>query len=170
MMAKDSALSKNAPPGRMVTGWPPAFTISGSSSPFAGGGPKPIKPFSDWSVISIPGGINAQTSVGRPMPKLTTSPSISSWAMRYAIRFLLSLSAIDFSSLNYEVHEKMGGHYMIRINLPCFHNLLHFHDHRFCCHGHNGVEIAGALLVNQVAFPVCLPGLDQGKVCLKGFF
>ncbi len=85
IMPKERAESKKAAPGSTVTVSLPALIKSGSTSSSAGYGPTPRIPFSDWSVTCTPAGRWFGMSVGRPMPRLTYSPSVSSAAARTAI-------------------------------------------------------------------------------------
>ena len=59
--------------------------------PSAGGAPVPIRPFSDWKYTCMPGGTNFETSVGMPMPRLTSMPSRSSCAIRLAMMVWASM-------------------------------------------------------------------------------
>jgi len=69
-------------------GAPPAFTMSRSSRPGGGAGPRPMSPFSDWRMMETPAGRWFTTSVGRPMPRFTTSPERKIRAMRLAMTSL----------------------------------------------------------------------------------
>ncbi len=55
-MEKDSSWAKKLVPGMILTGWPPAFTKSGSPSPAVCTSPKPSTPFSLWNTTSRPAG------------------------------------------------------------------------------------------------------------------
>jgi len=67
----ESALLKYDVPGNSVTISFPALTRSGSISDSSGYGPTPSIPFSECSVMSMPGGTWLATIVGMPMPRLT---------------------------------------------------------------------------------------------------
>jgi len=68
----ENAESKLTAPGSAEMNPPPASVRFGSSMPVGGGEPKPMMPFSLWNATSTPGGTYFATSVGRPMPRLTS--------------------------------------------------------------------------------------------------
>ena len=72
-------------PGSEVIGSLPALTSAGSISPSAGAGPTPSIPFSVCSTTPLPSPRKSATSVGIPMPRLTTSPSWRCAATRRAM-------------------------------------------------------------------------------------
>ncbi len=52
----------------------------------------------------------------------------------------------------------------IRVELAGFHQFLHFRHGNASRGGHVGIEITRRLAVNQIAFGITLPGLDQRYV------
>lgn len=56
IMAKDCAESKIDAPTRAVTVCLPALIMSASTSASLGNAPMPSRPFSDWSMTSMPSG------------------------------------------------------------------------------------------------------------------
>ena len=88
----DIALSNAQAPGSALTGRPPASVRRGCAMPSSGIGPVPIKPFSDWKNTLMPAGRKFDTSVGMPMPRLTSMPGCNSWAMRFAMIVCASMA------------------------------------------------------------------------------
>src|SRR3989338_7160882 len=122
MMAKDMDESKQQPPGTMVAASPPAFTRFGSSWPGAAGGPRPMKPFSEWRSIPLPSGRNWVTRVGMPMPRFTIEFSGSSFAILFAILSLILSSMLfspfrGFRHLHQGVDENAGEGHFFRVEL-----------------------------------------------------
>src|SRR4051794_14498140 len=65
--------------------------------PSSGGAPVPISPFSDWKKTCMPAGTKFATSVGIPMPRFTSMPDESSWAVRRAMMVCASMGALTNS-------------------------------------------------------------------------
>ena len=91
IIANDDAESKAAAPGIKVTGFLPASISSRSTSPSAGRGPTPSRPFSVCRKILTSGSRKPGIRLGMPMPRFTTSPEWSSCAARAAITSRASL-------------------------------------------------------------------------------
>src|SRR3954469_2124339 len=148
MRPNDIALSKVAAPGSAPMGPPPASVRSSPSSPSSGKASMPMMPFSDWKKISASLGTKAATKVGRPMPRLTRSPSLSSRATRLAIRVFSSTAPLLRDQM---VDQHGGRHDRIRRYHPDRHDILSFSHHDIAGHGHHRIEIPGRQHVSQVA-------------------
>src|ERR1035438_9418514 len=95
------------------------------------------------------------------MPRLTSSPSFSSRATRFAIS---TLSSIGSAPLNDVVDaDKWRGHHVWRNN-PYGHDVLRFGNHRPAGLGHHRVEIASRQGILQIAVVVRAVGGDQREV------
>src|SRR5262249_28127165 len=145
---KDVALSKVHAPGSAPTGFPPASVSRGWCMPSAGGAPVPISPFSDWKYTCNPGGTNFETSVGMPMPRLTSMPSLSSCAIRLAMIVWASMGSRVGDDV---VDDGCGGDDVVRSDHADGHDVLGFDDHLVGRHGDDRVEIAGGQRVVEVA-------------------
>ena len=132
MMPNEVALSKVEAPGTWVMYPPPALMNQGSSLPASGVEPMPIMPFSDWRVTCTPSGRKLGISVGRPIPRLTTSPSCSSLAARRAIKGLICsfsmilrfiviyrYSVFDWPDVPGRDATHIGGHFQPRFTISC---------------------------------------------------
>src|SRR5882762_8340185 len=94
-------------PGSNDTGFPPASVSVTCAKPSSGTGPVPIRPFSDWKKTWTPVGRWPATSVGMPIPRLTSMPERSSSAMRLAIMVWASMAGIgDESGIGDEVVDE----------------------------------------------------------------
>ncbi|CPH91355.1 Uncharacterised protein [Bordetella pertussis] len=122
-----------------------ALTMSGSSCPGAGTGPRPMMPFSEWKKMVLPSGIWLATRMGKPIPRLTMACSGKSTAIRAAI------SSFDqpllISHLHYPVDEYAGRMDVVGIDTADGNHLLGLGDGRARRHGHDGIESpAGAAI------------------------
>src|SRR5215203_6532959 len=141
------ALSKADAPGRAVTGFPPASVSQGRAMPASGTGPVPISPFSDWKKTWIPRGTKLATSVGIPMPRLTSIPSRSSRAIRLAMTVCASILSLR----DEVVDNRRGGHNVVRRYDADGDHVFRLNEDRVCGHRHHRIEIAGGEGVAEVA-------------------
>src|SRR5690606_9539409 len=161
---------------RAVTVCLPALIRSASSSSSVGNGPIPSSPFSDCSHTSTPSGMWLATRVGRPMPRLTYMPSLSSCAARLAISSRVQAMSVASSHgalldalLGVRVvHDAIdidaGQVHLVRVEVADLDDLLHLGDADLAGHGAGRVEVARRLAEHQVAGLVGLPRLDQRDV------
>src|SRR4051794_6826096 len=166
MRPKDITLSKVAAPGNAPIGPPPASVRSSASRPSSGKANMPTMPFSDWKKISASLGTKAATKVGRPMPRLTRSPSFSSRATRLAIRVFSSMGPFPQDQM---VDQHGGRHDRVRRDHPYRHDVLGLSHDDIAGHGHHRIEIPGRQRVSQVAHVIGLLGIDKSKVGLERF-
>src|SRR3954467_15004195 len=148
MRPKDMALSKVAAPANAPMGLPPASVRSSVSSPSSGKASMPMMPFSDWKKISASFGTKAATRVGRPMPRLTRSPSFSSRATRLAIRIFSSMAPLlrdQIIDKNRRCHDGIGRDH------PDGHDVLGLGQNDTGGHGDQGIEVPCGQRVGQVA-------------------
>src|SRR5450755_588590 len=155
---------------------------SKSSAPSAGAGPMPMTPFSLCSTTSRPAGRWLATSVGRPMPRLTTEPSGMSRATRAAISARLHLLLMLFSRLlleaararrhaldaNDALHEDARRDDRFGIEAAERHDLVHGGDRLLRRHRHHRAEVARRHAVGEVAPAVAALGLDEGVIGVQG--
>src|ERR1700704_3142004 len=117
----------------------------------------PMTPFSLCSTTSRPAGRWFATSVGRPMPRLTTEPSAMSRATRAAIsarlhllllmirsRLLLEAAGAGRDALDADdaLDEDPRRHDRFRIEAAEGHDLVHGRDRRLRGHRHHRPEVA----------------------------
>src|SRR4051812_11756906 len=166
MRPKDIALSKVAAPGNAPMGPPPASVRSSASSPSSGKANMPTMPFSDWKKISAFLGTKAATKVGRPMPRLTRSPSFSSKATRLAIRVFSSMAPLPQDQM---VDQHGGRHDGIGRYHPDRHDILSLCHDNTSGHGHQRIEVPRRQRISQIADVVGLLGVDESKLGLERF-
>src|SRR6266508_3778324 len=121
-------------------------------------------PFSACKTMVAPGGKKLATRVGRPMPRFTAMPSRSSWATRMAISSLVNPADVMSRSLHHSLHEDTRCHDVLRLQLARLDYRLGLGDGDARRRGHNRVEVAPGLSIDQVAQPVGLVRLDQREV------
>src|SRR5450756_2822357 len=116
--------------------------------------------------------------VGMPTPRLMNSlpfwASLSKWrAITDAIRSFACCSSIAcISALPHRqhIHIYVGCHYALRVQGPHRDYLFDFGYDGVCRHRHDRIEVAGSLVVDQIAQLVGLVGLDECHVGMDGFF
>src|SRR4051812_16448915 len=146
----------------------------------------PITPFSLWRTTSRPAGRWLATSVGRPMPRLTTAPSPMSRATRAAIcsrvqwgrvgavlAFMAASPSIGLEAgaagrgafdRHDALHEQPGRDDRLRIERAERDHFVHGRDRAARRGRHDGSEVARGLAVDEVAPAVAALGLDEGEV------
>src|SRR3972149_7972070 len=110
----------------------------------------------------IPSGTKLATSVGMPMPRLTTMPSRSSRATLRAMSSRVKPS--DFISLRlyYALDVDARRDDDLRVQGAGGHDLLRLGDGDVGGGRHDGVEVAGRLLEDQVAHGIGPVGAGEG--------
>ena len=146
----------------------------------------PMTPFSLCSTTSRPSGRWLATSVGRPMPRLTTAPSGMSWATRIAIstrlHFFVAAHAAPLvvaaaplkppalvatrSILTIRCTKMPGVTTASGIELAEGDDPVHGGDRRLRRHRHHRAEVARRHAIGQVAPAVAALGLDEGEVAV----
>src|SRR5688500_12988475 len=164
MRPKDITLSKVAAPGNAPIGPPPASVRSSASRPSSGKANMPTMPFSDWKKMSASFGTKAATKVGRPMPRLTRSPSFSSRATRLAIRVFSSMAPLLRDQM---IDEHRGCHDGIGRDYADRHDILGLGQDNTGGHGHQGIEVSRRQRIGQVADVVGLLGVEESEVGLE---
>src|SRR3990170_5107050 len=121
-------------------------------------------PFSAWKSTVTPSGMKLETSVGSPIPRLTTMPSRSSRATLMATSSLVKPADVMPRSLHKPVDEDARRHDDLRVQLSHLDDLLHVDDRDVGGHGHCRVEVPPGHAVDEVAYPIGLVCLDEGEV------
>src|SRR5215467_14646568 len=99
----------------------------------------------------MPSGMKFETSVGRPMPRLTCMPSRSSFATRMAMSSLTKPARVMPHPLDDSMHVDARRHDQLRIELACLDDLLCLGDGDRGSRRHYLVEVARRFTVDQVA-------------------
>src|SRR3954453_1427725 len=160
MRPNEIALSKVDAPGNAVTGRPPASVSQGSAMPGSGIGPVPMRPFSDWKKTWIPFGTKLATRVGMPMPRLTSMPSRSSRAMRWAMMVCGSIG----SALHKVVDQGSGRDDVVGRDDADRHDIVGRDEDRVSRHGHQRVEVPSREGVGEIAKVVAQERVHERKV------
>src|SRR3954454_24504207 len=161
MRPKDMALSKVDAPGKAVTGRPPASVSHGSAMPGSGIGPVPMSPFSDWKKTWIPFGAKLATRVGMPIPRLTSMPSRSSRAMRWAMIVCGSIG----SALHDEVVDQGSGRdHVVGRDDADRHDIVCRDEDRISRHGHQRIEVPPCEGVGEITEVVAEKRVHERKV------
>src|SRR3972149_2565076 len=116
----------------------------------------------------MPSGMKLATSVGMPMPRLTTMPSRSSRATLRAISSRVKPSDFISLRLHYALHVDARRDDDLGVQRSCRHDLLRLGDGNLSGGSHHGVEVAGRHAVDQVAHGVGPLGADKGEVGAQG--
>src|SRR6516225_291764 len=156
----DTALSNVHAPGIALTGRPPASVRYRSAIPSSRIGAVPIRPFSDWKKMCMPGGTKFATSVGMPIPRLTSMPSRNSSAIRRAISVWASMLALR----DQIVDERCRRHHVIRRNHAHRDDMLGVHDHGVGGHRDDRIEIARGERVGEIAEVIRKKCLEEREV------
>src|SRR5690606_1306714 len=131
---------------------------------------------SDCSHTSTPSGMWLATRVGRPMPRLTYMPSLSSCAARLAIssRVQAMSAASSHGALldallgvrvvHDAVHIDARQVHVVGVDVTDLHDLLHLGDAHLPGHRTGGIEVSRGLAEDQVPGLVRLPRLHQRYV------
>src|SRR5262249_268109 len=101
------------------------------------------------------------TSVGIPMPRLTSIPDFSSSAIRLA---MIDCASIASSICDKIVNERCRGNYVVWRNKADGDNVFGCHDS--CIRGHRDdrVEIAGCQSVREISKIVRKKSIDEREV------
>src|SRR5690348_491396 len=130
--------------------------------PSSGIGPVPISPFSDWKNTLTSAGIWFATSVGMPMPRLTSIPGRNSRAMRFAIMVCASIvvSRVCDEIINYRRRR----YHVVGRDETDRHYVLGGRNRGLAGHRDHRIEISARQRIRNVAEIVGQEARDQREV------
>src|SRR5690348_9166016 len=173
-MAKLSSWCTYDPPVRSVTCVVLALIRNGLTASAAGAGPTPITPFSAWKMTSRSDGTKSATSVGMPMPRLTSQPSGMSCAHHAAMPLRSSgvnaIEALSERHVQHAVHEDAGRDDGLRRKFPKSDDIARHRDGELRSHCHHRIEVSRTVAVGQIAPAIRLPCLDKRNVTWQRIF